>query len=245
MGSGLKMGYGRRHRRSWMTKPSSISTFSHPNTSPACPVQPPFYGPAETLRAYLAPADAPRRADLIIGFGHFDRRIPAYCARLYGEGYAPKILFTGGRGSGSGALTAPEALVFRDEARRLGVPGAALFIESGSTNTPENVRFSLALLAALDPPFTFGSALLVAHPYRQRRVWLTCRKLLPDVALLNAPVPSTLEADVALFHRAGTAYAPLLLGEVGRIRTYAARGDIAAMPLPDEVLRIYRTFSPS
>ena len=41
------------------------------------------------------------KSDLIIGFGHFDLKIPKQCAALYHKGLAKKILFTGGRGAGS------------------------------------------------------------------------------------------------------------------------------------------------
>ena len=35
-------------------------------------------------------------ADVIIGFGHFDLAIPEHCLKLYREGCAGRIIFTGG-----------------------------------------------------------------------------------------------------------------------------------------------------
>jgi uncharacterized SAM-binding protein YcdF (DUF218 family) len=193
----------------------------------------------QALYDYLAPADRPAPADLIIGFGHFDLRIPVYCARLYREGLAPKVLFTGSIGSGTADLPAAEAVVFRQCAVAAGVPPEDLFIEPNSTNTGENIAFSMAMLAALEPPFTFSRALLVANPYRQRRVWLTCRKRLPQVTVLNTPVPSALPEEEALFRAKGEEYAALLLGEVGRIIRYGSLGWIEQDVLPEAVARIY------
>ena len=39
-----------------------------------------------------------RPADCIVGFGCINDTIPLRCARLYRDGYAPKVLFTGGLG---------------------------------------------------------------------------------------------------------------------------------------------------
>ncbi len=61
----------------------------------------------ETLFQYLAIHDEIRQADLILGFGVYDRRVPAHCAELFHAGYASLILFSGGYGSGSGGYGAP------------------------------------------------------------------------------------------------------------------------------------------
>ena len=58
--------------------------------------------------------------------------------------------------AGPGKLTAdrplfrddPEAVVFARVAREMGVPEASIIVESRSTNTGENVRFTHALLRA-------------------------------------------------------------------------------------------------
>ncbi len=177
-----------------------------------------------TLLAHLCPADAPRPAELIIGFGVFHMSVPAHCARLYRDGAAPRILFTGGVGAGSGDLDRPEAQAFREHALSLGVPAEAILTEEDSTHTLENVLRSRDLLTALGPLPT--SALMVALPHRQRRVWLTCRRHLPGVELINAPPPADLDEQEALLG-GPDAYARHMLGELDRIERYGARGDIA------------------
>ena len=78
--------------------------------------------PASFLYKYLSLSEKPRKADLVIGFGIDDMRVPDTCSRLYQQSLVPLILFTGGAGRGSGTLKAPEAVVFRDRAIQSGVP---------------------------------------------------------------------------------------------------------------------------
>ena len=51
-----------------------------------------------------------RPADCIIGFGCINDTIPVRCAQLYRDGYAPRVLFTGGLGRNTlGRWTQTEA----------------------------------------------------------------------------------------------------------------------------------------
>src|SRR4051812_48766594 len=106
---------------------------------------------AERVLDYLAQSDpAPGTpVDAIIGFGVFDLALPRFCGELHDRGIAPRIIFTGGIGAGTGALGGPEAQVWRDELRRSHpqIPDSAIVIENRSTNTAENIAFTAALLA--------------------------------------------------------------------------------------------------
>jgi hypothetical protein len=188
--------------------------------------------------------------DLVVGFGHFDPKIPARCCELARRHPSSLVLFTGGIGAGTADLGKPEALFFADEARRLDpeLDGARLVIESASTNTNENILMSLTLLARRDPPVLPGQRLrrawLVANAYRQRRVFLTCRKLLPEVALVNAPPETTFEREHALFAAKGQDLTAHIRGEIERIATYGARGWIAADVIPDGVAAAFLPAQP-
>lgn len=193
---------------------------------------------AESVWNYLAAKDILAPADFIIGFGHFDRRIPAHCASLYKESKAPKIVFTGGVGSGSASLTKAEAEFFRDEAIKLGVPEADIIVESNSTNTPENVKNSVAVLDGLGYSEACSSSfIMVATPYRQRRVRLTCRKHLPNATLFSSPPESSYAADLVLFNAEGEHLEHLLVGELERIQKYGEKGDIASEDIPLAILQ--------
>lgn len=201
--------------------------------------------PAERLFRYLYVKDVPLKADLIIGFGHFDMEIPRQCGRLYEAGFAPRLLLTGGVGAGSANLGQPEGMAFFEVLQREfpDIPEADIVVESRSTNTTENITFSDAALRAADGDFCFGkgirSVLAVASPYRQRRVALTMQKLYPDIMVINTPPTSTFVAQRALFALKGQDLVPLLAGEVERLEKYAALGYIAEEPLPPEIREAY------
>jgi uncharacterized SAM-binding protein YcdF (DUF218 family) len=201
---------------------------------------------ARSLFDYLAvTSPPPETAGAIIGFGHFDLNIPRHCGELYRQGLAPRLIFTGGLGSGTADLGRPEALVFAAELRRQypHFPAEALIVEPESTNTPQNIQFTAQKLARDYPALAFGagikSAILVASPYRQRRVWLTCRKNLPQVAFTNAPPPTTFEQEQAMFAAKGFGWVELLVGEIDRLIEYGRQGFLLAEAIPDEVYRHY------
>ena len=77
------------------------------------------------------------KADLVIGFGHFDLRIPKLCGVVYESGHAAKVLLTGGRGAGTADLQDAEANVFREILRETfpKIPPEDVFVENVSANT--------------------------------------------------------------------------------------------------------------
>lgn len=196
-----------------------------------------YSGEITELFQFLAIADEPRDADFIIGFGVYDMRVPEHCARLYHRGYAPKIVFTGGHGTGSGPLQEPEAFVFRDRALSLGVEPSDILVESLSTNTLENVLFSLKIFAAQG--LGCKSAIIVAQPHRQRRVWLTCRRWMQDTTLINHHPPAEPENEPELFGGEYRFYHSML-GEIRRIIEYGEKGDIEREELPARIVRMLR-----
>jgi hypothetical protein len=197
---------------------------------------------AEALFEYLALRDAaPDHADIIIGFGHFDAKIPRMCGTLWRQGMAPRILFTGGIGAGTADLGQPEALYFREELRHCcpEIPESQVLVEPDSRHTGENVAYSIALLARVTPEACFGRgvtrAILVAATYRQRRVWLTCRHLLPAVHFVNLPPVTSFAQELDLFRGKSQDLLALMVGEVDRIVRYGEAGYIQATPIRDAV----------
>lgn len=118
---------------------------------------------------YLCLHQAPQKADVIVGFGNFNTDIARRAAELYHQGYAPKILFTGGLGRNTeGLLPEPEAVRFAKVAMECGVPEAAILIEDRSTNTKENIQFTRTLLEeqGIDHDHILG----VHQPFMERRI---------------------------------------------------------------------------
>jgi uncharacterized SAM-binding protein YcdF (DUF218 family) len=184
-------------------------------------------------------------ADAAIGFGHFDLKIPQRCGELYINGYARKIIFTGGIGSGTADLGKAEAVAFREELEQdyPAIPAEAVILETTSTNTSENIQFTARKLAHCYPDFTFDDqikkAIIVANAYRQRRVWLTCIKNLPQVAFYNMPPPTTFEKELRLFSERGSDFLELLVGEIDRLIRYAEAGYIVHEAIPQKICDNY------
>ena len=106
-----------------------------------------FLEPLQILWDYLGMHQTPTKADCIVGFGNFNTDIARRAAQLYLQGYAPKILFTGGLGRNTDGLFAePEAVKFARVAMEDGVPEEAIILEDRSTNTKENILFTRELL---------------------------------------------------------------------------------------------------
>jgi hypothetical protein len=182
-------------------------------------------------------------ADLIMGFGHFDLRIPLRCRELALQNPGAKILFTGGIGAGSGGFREPEAIEFRNYLLKQfpDFDQSRLLIESSSTNTSQNIEFSLQILqkesihpGLLNQGFKIAA---VATPVRQRRVFQTLKKNFPQALLFNIPPVSTLETDLELFSRNNEILETTLIGEVERLIAYPAKGWIEKDSVPDPVLR--------
>jgi uncharacterized SAM-binding protein YcdF (DUF218 family) len=197
----------------------------------------------------------PSDADLVVGFGHFDRRVPQACCdawRTLADGHQGpplRILFAGGRGAGTADIEGSEADFFLRAAREYApeIPPSAFLLETTSTNTSENVLNALEVLEAAEPALRLGAGLrrvvLVATPYRQRRVWLTCRKRLPGVLLVNSPPASGYAGDLVVFRAKGQDLAAFLPGEVERITTYADLGYLERSEVPAAVAAACRTLT--
>ena len=199
---------------------------------------------AERVLDYLAETDVLplSAADAIIGFGVFDLMLPRFCGELHARGVAPRIIFTGGFGAGTGRLTGTEAEVWREELRRSHptIPDRDVILENRSTNTAENIAFTADLLAREHRDLAFGrgvrSAIIVASPSRLRRVQLTMRKLLPEVRVVRQRPVCSFDRERALYEENGVEYVAHLAGEIDRLVDYPARGWIAGERVPEDVL---------
>ena len=181
------------------------------------------------------------RADAVIGFGHFDLKIPRRCLELHRRGLAPLIVFSGGMGAGTADLAQAEARAFLDEIQTHGgASEGAVVYEDRSTNTGENVEATTRLLEDEGRPLGsdggIRSALIVANAYRQRRVALTCRLHHPGVRWINAPPVTTFDEEVAMYADKGQDLAPLLSGEIQRLLDYPSRGFCLPADIPPEIL---------
>jgi uncharacterized SAM-binding protein YcdF (DUF218 family) len=187
------------------------------------------------LNHQLSPADA-----IMVLCSH-DTIVAERGARLFLEGWAPLLIFSGGFGGITKQLwTEPEADRFAAIAIGMGVPEASILVENRSSNTGENVQFTRDLLFArgLDP----ASFILVQKPYMERRTYATFKKVWPGKPIIVTSPRLSLDEYLAGYsHQAISAEdaIAIMVGDLQRIREYPARGFQIPQPIPDEVWEAY------
>lgn len=183
---------------------------------------------------YLAIKDDLQPADIIWALGSNDTHVPMRAVDCYLKGLARWVVFSGGNGHRWADLSTTEADLFRDTAIAATVPADRIVVENRSTNTAENVLFTMPILAERQIAAT--SAVLITIPPFQRRASLTVHTHCPSLRRINAPADwghpvDWSESDLARC-------AQLCVGEIDRLRDYPARGFIRFDPatLPVEIV---------
>jgi len=177
------------------------------------------------------------KADVILVLCSHDTIVAERGAELFLEGWAPLLIFAGGLGTITKRFwTEPEADQFARIAIRMGVPPDRILIENRSTNTGENVLFTKRLLdeRGLDP----RGFIVVQKPYMERRSYATFKKVWPgkDV-IVTSPQLSIDEYLSKYSHESLTPddVIGIMVGDLQRIRVYAAKGFQIPQPIPDDV----------
>jgi len=177
------------------------------------------------------------KAEFILVLGSHDLRVADRATELYFEGWAPRIIFSGGLGNFTKEMwTETEADKFAAIAIKMGVPKESILVENKSTNTGENILFTQQLLAQknLDPQ----SFIVVQKPYMERRSYATFKKHWPDKKLIvTSPQIS--------FENYPTEEIPLerviniMVGDLQRIIIYPAKGFQVYQEVPPDVRDAY------
>ena len=191
---------------------------------------------------YLCLHQEPRKADVIVGFGNFNTDIARRAAELYLQGYAPKILFTGGLGRNTeGLLPEPEAVRFAKVAMECGVPECDIILEDKSTNTKENILFTRDKLEELG--LAHGHILGVHQPFMERRIKAAMGVYWPEndfrVTSPQVTIPQYLEAA----SRQGVspnASVSVIVGDFQRMDLYAKLGYQLPQYIPQEAWEAFR-----
>ena len=191
--------------------------------------------PLQVIWDFLCLNEQPRKADVIVGFGNFNEDIPRRAAELYLQGYAPKILFTGGLGRNTvGLLPESEAARFARVAMSCGVPEEAIIKEDQSTNTAENIHFTRALLEKLNVPH--NHILGVHQPFMERRITAAMGVYWPEqkfsVTSPQVTIPQYLEAARAQGVTENASIS-VIVGDFQRMKLYADKGWQLPQQIPE------------
>ncbi|MFF0362691.1 YdcF family protein [Streptomyces fungicidicus] len=194
---------------------------------------------ADTRRLweYHQMGHTPRPCSVAIGLGSHDLGVADTAAELYKRGMAPLIVFTGATSPTTRErMPRGEAVHYRERALELGVPSSAILVEPRARNTGDNIRFSRKLLeeAGVD----VSSVLLISKPYEERRAYATARKLWPDVEIVSASSPMTLNEYVDSLGDARMVI-DMLVGALQRLLVYPEQGYLISQPVPADVIEAY------
>ncbi|MBD3303583.1 YdcF family protein [Candidatus Woesearchaeota archaeon] len=179
------------------------------------------------------------KADCILVLGSHDTRIAERGAQLLLEGWAPLLIYSGGVGRlTEGLWNKPEAEVFADIAIKLGVPKEKIIIENKSTNTGENIIFTMKILEAkkLSP----DSFIVVQKPYMERRAFATFKKHLPDKKILVTSPQISFE-DYPNGKISKDDMINIMAGDLQRIEIYPEKGFQIPQEIPEDVWKAYET----
>lgn len=194
-----------------------------------------------TLWDYLRLGNEPEPADIIFVLGNNDFRCASRAAALWRDGYAPRVVISGATGrSTEGVFKRSEAELFGEVARAHGVPESALILETGATNTGENVRNTKALLA--ERGVFPKKVLAVQKPYMERRTLATLTLHWPEVAL-SVTSPRLDFAGYCTADFPEDEVVAMMVGDAQRIIEYPKRGWQAPQPVPPEVPEAIRTLA--
>ena len=202
-----------------------------------------YLKPLQVIWDYLGMHQEPQKAGCIVGFGNFNTDIARRAAELYHQGYAPKILFTGGLGRNTeGLLPEPEAMRFAKVAMECGVPAEDIILEDKSRNTKENIEFTRALLEELGVPH--DHILGVHQPFMERRIVAAMGVYWPEQSFsVTSPQVSIPEYLVRAREQGITenASVSVIVGDFQRIELYAKLGYQLPQYIPDEAWDAYHT----
>ena len=201
-----------------------------------------YLQPLQVIWDYLGMHQKTEKADCIVGFGNFNTDIARRAAELYLQGYAPKVLFTGGLGRNTeGLLPEPEAVRFAKVAMECGVPECDILLEDRSTNTKENILFTRELLERRGVPH--GKILGVHQPFMERRIVAAMGVYWPEqnfrVTSPQVTIPEYLERakQQGISENASVS---VIVGDFQRMDLYAKLGYQLPQVIPEEAWAAFR-----
>jgi uncharacterized SAM-binding protein YcdF (DUF218 family) len=192
---------------------------------------------AETIWNYHQMKHQVAQADAILVLCSHDERVAERGAQLFLEGWAPLIIFSGGRGEITKKLwDEPEAVRFARIAMSMNVRRENILVEPNSTNTGENVQFTRRLLEerGLDP----HKFIVVQKPYMERRAFATFRRYWPEKEVVVTSPQVSLREYLAEYSNSSLSASDvvgIMVGDLQRIKLYPTFGYQIAQEIPDEV----------
>lgn len=203
-----------------------------------------LYQHLETLWQFMQMGHSPQPADVIIVPGSNDTRVAEVACRLYQQGFAPWVVFSGHTGRFTqGLFDTSEAETFALVAKENGLPSEAILIEPQATHSGENVLLSYQLLK--ERGIKAERILVVHKPYMERRAYATFMKQWPE-PLQSLQVTSSSDSvfDYLTEELTLDFVMQALVEDFERIQHYPAQGFQIEQTIPQEVLLAHQALKP-
>ncbi|EPT9252370.1 MULTISPECIES: YdcF family protein [Vibrio] len=199
-----------------------------------------LYRHIETLWDYMQLKHELKPADCLFVMCSNDVRVAEHAAKLYHQKLAPLIVFSGGQGRFTdGLFEKSEAETFAEIAKLSGVPSEAILLETESTNSGENVRFTEQRLK--EEGKQCSSFILVQKPFMERRAIATFEKqwqspytqlqvssaALPFFEYINEDMPLMMVLEA-------------LIEDFSRVKSYPEKGFQTEQNIPQQVESSYQ-----
>jgi len=178
-----------------------------------------------------------KKADCIFALGSNDTRVAERAAKIFLQGYAPIVIFSGGVGKLTEKLFhKSEAEVFADVAVKMGVPEDKILIDPNSTNTGENIEFTKKLIKEKGLEIEFF--IIVQKPYMERRAYATFMKKWPEKEfVVTSPLIPYEECASKLVSKQDCIN--IMVGDLQRIKVYPKKGFQIPQDIPNDVWQAY------
>jgi len=193
-----------------------------------------YYKPLTVLWQFLRYPCEIENSDCIVGFGNYNCDIALRASQLFHEGYAGKILFSGGLGRNTlGLQSTTEADRFAMTAINDGVSPENILIENRSSNTAENISFTRKLL---EENGIIAKSLIVVHqPFMEKRIKAAFDMYWPEVEIMT----TSFEIDIDTFFEHAVRYGVTermvveeIVGDFQRMELYADKGWQSRQEIP-------------
>lgn len=181
------------------------------------------------------------KADVIFALGSFDKTVGKYAAELFIKGYAPLMIFSGGKAHNDDLLSTgwnkSEAEVLSEIAIKKGVPREKIILETNASNTSENIKFVKNILS--EKKLDIQSFILVQKPYMERRTYATFKKQWPEKKFVVTSPQVSYENYIIKSKISKEKTINIMVGDLQRIKEYPNKGFQIYQKIPKNVWIAY------
>ena len=198
-------------------------------------------GQVKVLYDYMKINDKLEKCDAIMGCGCSNLEIPKRCAKLLLDGYGDYLIFAGGLGKTTKEMfDKPEAQIYQEIAIACGVPKEKIYMETKSTNTPENFMNTIQMVEQKE--LRLKSVIIVHSSITTRRTLATAKVYLKDTKILMTTPKTNFNEFIMMNQVKETEIENIsvMVGNIQRMVIAPPMGYQIKMEVPEEVIQAYR-----